>query len=141
MDYPWLKALHIIAVISFVGGMLVDAVVLAAVHRVSAAGDAGASAGIVGTVRRWDQGVTTPALFLVWILGIALAQEGAWLSSVWLQVKLVLVLLLSLLHGFLSATLRRLAQSGKVAGDAGFGHAVAILLTVAIIVALVAVKP
>ena len=58
-------------------------------------------------VYRWDRRVTNPALGLVWLLGLTLAWQGGWFSAHWLWAKLVLVTVLSALHGNQSATLRR----------------------------------
>ena len=53
----------------------------------------------VSAVRAWDQWLTTPAMLLVWGLGLTLALSQGWFFSHWLQVKLVFVLALSALHG------------------------------------------
>ena len=63
---------------------------------------------LVRILRAWHRRVTTPAMIVVWALGIALAFSGSWFSSSWLQVKLALVIVLSGLHGVQSGALRRL---------------------------------
>lgn len=102
--YPWLKALHVAAALAFVGGVLAVSAFLAA-----APADAAAVAPIARGVRRWDQAVTTPAMLLVWAFGLTLAMTGHWFADGWLQAKLVVVLVLSGLHGAQSGRLRRLA--------------------------------
>lgn len=102
--YPWLKALHVAAALAFVGGVLAVSVFLAA-----APADATSIAPIARGVRRWDQAVTTPAMLLVWALGLTLAMTGGWFVQGWLQAKLLVVLILSGLHGAQSGRLRRLA--------------------------------
>ncbi len=87
MTYLWLKALHVSAAVAFVGGMLAEAVCLAVL---TSAGTASCvQARMAGVVRRWDRGMTTPAMLLVWALGLALAVDGGWFPSRWLRVKLV----------------------------------------------------
>ena len=76
MTYIWFKALHVAAAFTFVGGTLADALALAGGQSAS---------------RRWSRTVTTPAMLLVWALGLTLALRGGWFSSRWLQVKLVFV--------------------------------------------------
>jgi len=113
--YPWLKALHVAAVLTFTGGVLGVAVLL----RALPAGDA-AAAPFARAVRRWDHAVTTPAMLLTWALGLTLATNGHWFAAGWLQIKLVLVLALSGLHGVQSGRLSRIAQ-GRAIRPADFG--------------------
>ena len=125
--YPWMKALHVAAALAFTGGVLAVSVFLAAVRG----GDAGAGS-IARGIRRWDQAVTTPAMLLVWALGLTLATTGHWFADGWLQVKLGFVLVLSGLHGVQSGRLRRLAGGGEARPSRGapiaIGCAVAIAL-------------
>lgn len=101
--YPWLKALHVASALVFVGGVIGVAVFLTA-----ASADA-ANAPLAQRIRRWDQAVTTPAMLLVWAFGLTLALSGGWMSSGWLQAKLVLVVIVSAIHGMQSGRLRRLS--------------------------------
>lgn len=107
--YPWLKALHVAAALAFTGGVLAVSMLLAAVPT----GDAGA-ASVARGIRRWDQTVTTPAMLLVWALGLTLAMTGHWFADGWLQAKLAFVLVLSGLHGVQSGRLRRLAGGAAI---------------------------
>ncbi len=130
--YAWLKALHVAAAITFVAGVLNVAVVLAAAQP--------ERTGMARAVRHWDQRVTTPAMLLVWALGLALALTGGWFRSGWLLAKLVLVIGLSGVHGVQSAKLRRLA--GGTATTASLHLAAPLVVGCAIAIAiLVVVKP
>ncbi|VWC09772.1 CopD family protein [Burkholderia lata] len=132
MIYLWLKAVHVVAVVTFVGGLLMLSIGVRianlAVHR---------------AVRRWDRTVTAPALALVWIAGIALALYGHWFGAAWLSVKLVVVVALSALHGILAGTLRRMERDDLVVVPAPWlGQAAgAVVAATAIVVGLVVVKP
>lgn len=110
MVYIYLKAIHVMAVIALIAGMLVLAFALVLVsggsERLSER-----EARFVSHIRNWDRLVTTPALGLVWIAGISLAIMGQWYSSPWLMIKIVPVLLLSALHGMESGALRRRATA------------------------------
>ena len=113
--YPWLKALHVASVLAFVGGLLAISLVL----PVAAAPGTGQRS-LAAAAHRWDRQVTVPALLLVWALGLTLAVEGRHFGKTWLQLKLVLVVALSALHGVQSGRLRRLAggeqaRSGRLA--------------------------
>jgi uncharacterized integral membrane protein (TIGR00701 family) len=142
MDYLWLKALHIIAVVTWVGGLLVVAVAIGAVSGARGENDMASRAAFLARVRQWDRRVTTPAMLAVWILGLALALTGHWFPQAWLVVKSALVLLLSALHGVLSGNLRRLAISPETQSPASLRYAAeAVLGAVVVIVVLVVIKP
>lgn len=97
--YPWLKALHVAAALVFASGVLAMAGLLRMMPAVP--GD------MAAVVSRWDRCVTTPAMLLVWGLGLALASGGSWVGDGWLYAKFGLVLLLSAIHGVQSGQLRR----------------------------------
>ncbi|PRY04551.1 CopD family protein [Paraburkholderia sp. BL25I1N1] len=141
MDYLWLKALHIVAVVTWIGGMLVVAVTMSAASGRRAQQESATPPAVLEAVRRWDQCVTSPAMILVWILGIALARTGNWFPQGWLLVKLVFVLLLSALHGVLSGRLRRLSRSQQSSPPPSLRYAAAILVAAFVIIILVVTKP
>ncbi|RQU76312.1 hypothetical protein DF049_18280 [Burkholderia cenocepacia] len=132
MIYLMLKAVHLAAIVTFVGGLLLSSVAVRianlAVHR---------------AVRRWDRTVTAPALAIVWIAGIALALSGHWFGAVWLSVKLVLVVALSVLHGVLAGTLRRMERDDLVVVPAPWlGQAAGVVIVaMALVVGLAVIKP
>ena len=139
--YPWLKALHVVAIVAFVGGLLATSLLLA----VDNLDEPSLSEKWIVTARAfqwWDRVVTLPALLTVWVLGMSLAVTGEWFQSGWLHAKLVLVVAISALHGVQSSTLRRLAsgeqrKASLLAQSAPF----LILGMVAGIEILVVVKP
>ncbi|PAJ79322.1 CopD family protein [Burkholderia ubonensis] len=132
MTYLLLKAVHVLAVVTFVGGLLTLSVGVRianlAVHR---------------AVRRWDRAVTAPALAIVWISGIAIALSGHWFGDAWLSAKLVVVVALSALHGILAGTLRRMERDDLVVAPAQWlGQAGgAVVVATGIVVGLVVIKP
>lgn len=105
--YPWLKALHVAAAITFVGGVLATSVILESLSGCEASLPEQLRA--VRNLRAWHRKATTPAMLIVWGLGLALALQGGWFSFLWLQAKLALVVVLSAVHGVQSGALRRLA--------------------------------
>jgi putative membrane protein len=107
--YPWLKALHVAAAMTFVGGMLGVAVHL---RTPSASDEPSPKAHRI--VRAWDRTVTTPAMLIVWALGLTLVLRGGWFVSGWLAVKLALVAALSVIHGVQSGRLRRLVGGAEL---------------------------
>jgi putative membrane protein len=92
--------------------------------------------------RRLLKAIMLPAMLVSWAFGVWLATLlGAW-SQGWLHAKLTLVVLLSGLHGFLSAEARRLAKGG-VARSTRFYRVINEVPTVilVLVVFLVVLKP
>jgi uncharacterized membrane protein len=138
LTYLWLKAFHITAAMTWVGGMLVVAVTLVGAGR----GDTDGGGPLpLAFVRRWDRSVTTPAMLVVWALGLSLAKLGEWFPQPWLLAKLAVVLALSAVHGMLSGRLRRLDAGGPASAGALPYAPAAIVGCVLLIVVLVVTKP
>ncbi|MDQ0319385.1 putative membrane protein [Pararhizobium capsulatum DSM 1112] len=107
MTYLFLKSLHIVAVILWMGGMVLLSV--ASLWLAKAGCPRGErESSVISAVRRWDARVTNPALGLVWLFGITIAYLGDWYMDAWLHAKFVVVLVLSALHGNLTASFRRM---------------------------------
>jgi uncharacterized membrane protein len=110
--YDLVTLVHLSADIVFALGLLAAALVLAALSFQPAATLARAKERrLAAGIRRWHRLVTTPALLVAWACGVWLALQAGWFHSGWLHAKLVLVILLSGLHGGLSAALRRAAEA------------------------------
>jgi putative membrane protein len=98
-DYiPWILAFHIIAVIAWMAGMLYLPRLF--VYHTETVAGAPDSERFKVMERKLLRGIMTPSMIAVWILGPLLA----WLTSAyldpWLQIKFVLVLAMTGLHGF-----------------------------------------
>jgi putative membrane protein len=115
--YPWLEGLHVASALLFVGGLIAETALTAALPAAEELTPDQHRA--VSVVRAWDQRLTTPAMRLVWGLGLTLGLSQGWFSAHWLQAKLVFVLALSALHGVQSGTLRRLAGGRRTGAEAG----------------------
>lgn len=140
MSYLWLKALHIVSVMVWIGGMFVATVAMTAASASKSLPDAPERAGILDAVRRWDRRATAPAMVLAWLFGMAVAMQGGWFGSPWLMMKLVFVVALSGLHGVLSGLLRNLDRTDRPAAMSVY-VAPAIVVAIAVIVLLVVLKP
>jgi uncharacterized membrane protein len=140
MDYLWLKALHVAAVLVWIGGLFAAAFIVTTASKESP-GEPGRTA-LIEAIRRWDQRVTSPALLVVWGAGLTLVMQGAWFPAPWLIVKLGIVVLLSALHGVLSGTLRRRGHSDASSPPSWLQYAPLLIAgCVTAIVFLVVVKP
>ncbi len=71
-------------------------------------------------IKAYDRAVTTPAMLAAWGFGILLAAQGAWFMHSWLALKILLVLILSGLHGVLAGKLRR--STSGISGLQPSGH-------------------
>src|SRR5581483_1441618 len=98
--YLWLKALHIIAVISWMAGLLYLPRLF--VYHTTAAAGSEQSETFKTMELRLLRFIMTPAMKATWLFGLALVFTGGWLAAGWLQVKLVLVLAMTLMHGRMS---------------------------------------
>ncbi len=138
----WLKGVHVGAVLLLAGGLVLLAVVATAWASATDTPTPDARR-LLNAVLQWDRRVTVPALAAVWASGLGLAVWGGWLGQGWLTAKIVLVIVLSALHGMLSATLRRRLERAPAAPSPAwmrFGP-VAIAAAFAMIAILVTVKP
>ena len=140
--YLWLKALHIIAVIAWVAGLLYLPRLFVYHAEVPAGSNRAATFAIME--RRLMRGIMMPALVMTYLFGIALlATPGIadW-GRGWIWAKLALVLSLTVFHGLLERWRRGFA-AGRNAHRARFYRIVNELPTLAMIaiVILVVVKP
>ncbi len=103
--YLFLKAFHIIAVISWMAGMLY----LPRLFVYHCAAEPGSTQARTFEVmeHRLLTYIMAPAMGLSLILGFVLMVQGHWLSSGWLHAKLVLIVVMVGMHAFL----------GRCAGD------------------------
>ena len=109
--YDWLKALHVIAVMAWMAGMLYLPRLF--VYHCDAEIGSKQSETFKVMERRLLKAIINPAMIAAWVLGLALIWQGGWLSAYWLQAKLVLVLALSAIHGLLARWVRDFAADAN----------------------------
>ena len=105
--YLWLKALHIVAVISWMAGMLYLPRLF--VYHCAAAAGSVQSETFKVMERRLLRAIVNPAMIVTWLAGIALAVDGHWFAAPWFQIKFALVLAMSALHGMLARWVKAFA--------------------------------
>jgi protoporphyrinogen IX oxidase len=98
--YPWLKAFHVMAVISWMAGMLYLPRLF--VYHCGAETGSRQSETFKVMERRLLRGIINPAMVVSWTLGLWMVYDGGWISAHWLQLKLLLVVVLSGVHGLLA---------------------------------------
>jgi protoporphyrinogen IX oxidase len=141
--YFLLKSLHIIAVISWMVGLLYLPRIYVYHSRVAAGSEAAEH--FASMERRLLRGAMNPAMALAFITGILLiiaTKAGAPGTGYWIHAKLLLILLLGAAHGVMSASRKRL-ERGENEKSEGFFRilAQASALFMVIIVFLVVMKP
>ena len=95
--YLWLKALHVIAVIAWMAGMLYLPRLF--VYHAMAKPKSEVSETLKTMERRLFNFIMMPAMLITWIVGIFLLLEGQLLGAGWFHAKFVAVLAMTVLHG------------------------------------------
>jgi putative membrane protein len=97
--YEWVKAFHVIAVISWMAGMLYLPRLF--VYHCEAEKGSKQSETFKVMERRLLRAIINPAMIATWVLGLTLVWLGGWHTAGWMHAKFLLVILLSALHGML----------------------------------------
>ena len=95
--YEWIKALHVIAVMSWMAGMLYLPRLF--VYHCEAEISSKQSETFKIMERRLLKAIINPAMIVTWLAGIYLVWAGHWYVAGWYQAKFLLVLVLSGVHG------------------------------------------
>ncbi len=141
MDWlAWLKALHIIAVIAWMAGMLYLPRLF--VYHAEAPVPSATSETFKVMERRLLKGIVNPSMIVVFITGALLAYETGYWQAPWLQIKFVLALGLGALHGYFARCVKIFAVDENRRSPRFFRvvNEVPTVLMVLIVV-LVVVKP
>ncbi|MET4593468.1 MULTISPECIES: CopD family protein [unclassified Sphingomonas] len=145
-SYDWVKAAHLIFVTFWMAGLFMLPRYLVYHQEALAAGNAAEAASWVEREGKIRKIILTPAMIVVWVLGLALALNLGLADGVpglgWLHLKLLLVFLLTGYHGWTIGYAKKLA-AGKPTLT---GKQLRMLneipaLAVTLIVVLVIVKP
>ena len=138
--YLWIKALHVIAVIAWMAGMLYLPRLF--VYHVDADRGSVQSETFKVMERRLLRAIINPAMIVAWAAGLWLGWYGFAFQAGWLHAKLALVLVLSGVHGYLAGAVRHFAEdrNEKPTRHWRIVNEIPTLLMIAIVI-LVVVKP
>lgn len=104
----WVKALHILALISWMAAMLYLPRLL--VYHAEAGPGTPQSETFKVMERRLIKAIMTPAMIVTWLTGLWLAYDVFHFQPGWLHAKIGLVIIMSGIHGYLSASTRKFAE-------------------------------
>jgi putative membrane protein len=136
--YLWLKALHIIAVIAWMAGMLYLPRLF--VYHWETAPGSPESERFKVMERRLLRVIVNPSMIAVWFLGLALVFVTHAYDQGWFQVKFILVLAMSGLHGFLASARKRFERDERKYSQRFYrviNEVPAVLMVVIVILAVV----
>ena len=138
MDYLWLKALHLIAVMSWMAGLLYLPR-LFVYHAMVEPGSVRAQTFKL-MERRLLKAIMNPAMILSWGLGLwMLHQNPALLFMPWMWVKIACVLLMTACH-MVFARMRRKLESDQALSDKAYrvwNEGPTVLMIIIVIMAVV----
>ena len=140
MLYLWIKTLHILAVISWMAGLLY----LPRLYVYHAGVEAQSEPAKLFEVMEYRlyRYIMTPALVVAWLTGLYMAYVSQFLGDIWFLAKFALVIAMSGVHGFLG----RLRRDFAAGMNRHSGRYYRVLnevptLLMIFIVALVIIKP
>ena len=138
--YEWIKALHVIAVIAWMAGMLYLPRLF--VYHCDAEIGSKQSETFKVMERRLLRAIINPAMVVTWGAGFWLALESGHYRSGWMQAKFVLVVILSAVHGLFVRWTRQFAEDRNTRSSKFYRvvNEIPTLLMIGIVI-LVIVKP
>jgi putative membrane protein len=104
----WLKVLHIVAIIAWMAGMFYLPRLF--VYHADAEENSDQDRTFMVMEQRLMRAIMLPALVVTWVSGLSLAFYGGFLGQGWLHGKLLLVIVLTGLHGFFGRVRKDFAQ-------------------------------
>jgi protoporphyrinogen IX oxidase len=138
--YLWIKAVHVIAIISWMAGMLYLPRLF--IYHCQAEKGSVQSETFKVMERRLLTIIMNPAMVIAWALGLWLAWTGNHMAQPWFLAKFALVLALSAVHGYFSSAVRAFGEdrNDKPPRHWRMVNEVPTVLMIAIVI-LVIVKP
>ena len=106
--YLWAKAVHVMSIIAWMAAMLYLPRLF--IYHSEAKPGSETSETFKVMEKRLLRIIMNPSMVIAWVLGLWLGWQAGFFQSGWFHAKLALVLVLSAVHGYLSASVRRFAE-------------------------------
>lgn len=110
--YPWIKALHVIAIISWMAGMLYLPRLF--IYHSDCKPDSDQARTFAVMERRLVTVIMNPAMIVSWVLGLYLAWSVFEFQGGWLHAKLAAAVALSAVHGYFAKSARSFGEGRYV---------------------------
>jgi len=138
--YDWVKALHIVAVISWMAGLFYLPRLF--VYHTRAEAGSPMSETFKVMEAKLLRIIMNPAMIVTWLAGLWLAYAGGWTQQPWFIAKFLLVIVMSGFHMWLAGRRRAFAEDRNRISERGYRLANEIpTLLMILVVILVVVKP
>jgi protoporphyrinogen IX oxidase len=105
--YLWMTAAHVLAIISWMAGLLYLPRLF--INHIDAPAGSAASEIFKGMEHRLLKIIMNPAMILSWVLGLYLGVAGGHFSEGWFHVKLLAVVLMTASHMYMAKSVRLFA--------------------------------
>ncbi len=112
MLYFWIKTLHVLAVISWMAGLLYLPRLF--VYHAGVAVGSETSELFKIMERRLLKAIMTPAMIVAWVCGLWIAFDQGFFTQTWFSLKMIAVLIMSGVHGLLARHVRFFAEDRNV---------------------------
>jgi len=111
--FEWFRAIHIIAVIAWMAGLLIYARLL--VYRLEAQGDERFEAAMDKAAASTRKIILNPTMILAWLMGAAMIGHNweFYSTQIWFWGKILFVFILSGFHGYLIGIGRKVAAGQR----------------------------
>jgi len=109
--YLWFKALHIMAVITWMAGLFYLPR-LFIYHHDKAVGSESSETFKTMELRLY-RFIMNPSMMIAWGFGLFIAWDGGWFSSGWLHVKMLAVLLMTAAHVYYGRAMRAFGRDER----------------------------
>jgi protoporphyrinogen IX oxidase len=138
--YLWMKAVHVIAVMSWMAGMLYLPRLF--INHIEAERGSQMDETFKGMERRLMRIIMNPAMIIAWALGLWLGWTGGFFVEPWFWVKCCGVIAMSAAHGWFAGSIRKFAEGRNTmtARQWRMANEVPTLLMILIVI-MVVVKP
>ena len=110
--YQWVKVLHILAVISWMAGLLYLPRLF--INHLEVPSGSEADHLFQGMERRLMKIIMTPAMILSWLAGLSLAQMGSLWAEPWFWIKVLAVICMTATHMWFASSIKAVAGGRSV---------------------------